>query len=165
MEQTQTHTQLPVGGTSEAARRYVEPGWFTRNVFNRAVRRLTRLGVSVLGSKELRVQGRVTGEWRTVPVNLLTHDDRQYLVAPRGETQWVRNVRAAGGGELRVGRQIDPFRAVELDDTEKPAVLRAYLRRWKAEAGVFFDGVGPDSTDDELARIAAGFPVFIVETV
>jgi deazaflavin-dependent oxidoreductase (nitroreductase family) len=148
---------------SPAARRYVEPGWFTRNVFNRTVRRLTRLGVSVLGSRELGVRGRVSGEWRTVPVNLLTHEGRQYLVAPRGETQWVRNLRAAGGGELRVGRRVQVFRAVELEDAVKPALLRAYLRRWKAEVGVFFDGVGPDATDEELAAIAPGYPVFGVE--
>jgi deazaflavin-dependent oxidoreductase (nitroreductase family) len=151
--------------SSPAAQRYVEPGWFTRNVFNRAVRRLTRLGVSVLGSRELRVRGRVTGEWRTVPVNLLTHQGHQYLVAPRGETQWVRNVRVSGGGELRVGRHVDPFRAIEVEDAAKPTVLRAYLHRWKAEVGVFFDGVGPEATNDELAAIASGYPVFIVETI
>ena len=147
------------GGTT----RYLEPGWFTRNVFNRTVRRLTRMGISVLGSRELRVRGRTSGEWRTVPVNLLTLDDRQYLVAPRGVTQWVRNVRAGGGGELRVGRRVEAFRAVELDDAAKPAILRAYLERWKAEVGVFFDGVGPDATDAELAAIAGGYPVFAVE--
>ena len=143
--------------------RYLEPGWFTRNVFNRVMRRLTRLGVSVRGSRELRVQGRVSGEWRTVPVNLLSHHGAQYLVAPRGRTQWVRNVRAAGGGELRLGRRVDHFRAVEVDDTDKPTILRAYLRHWKAEVGVFFDGIGPDAADEELAAIAAGYPVFRVE--
>ncbi len=148
---------------SPTAQRYIEPGWFTRNVFNRTVRRLTRLGVSVLGSRELRVRGRVSGEWRTTPVNLLTLDDHRYLVAPRGQAQWVRNVRAAGGGELRVGRRVEAFRAVELADVDKPAVLRAYLQRWKAEVGVFFDGIGPDATDDELAAIAPGYPVFTVE--
>src|SRR5437870_1083033 len=51
--------------------RYLEPGWFTRNVFNRIVVALTRLGVSVRGSRELRVRGRKSGEWRKVPVNLL----------------------------------------------------------------------------------------------
>jgi len=55
------------------------------------------------------------------------------------------------------------FRAVEVDDEVKPAILRAYLRRWKAEVGVFFDGVGPDATDEQLARIAPGYPVFTVE--
>ena len=156
---------MPLDATTITAitPRYLEPGWFTRNVFNRVMRRLTRLGVSVRGSRELRVQGRVSGEWRTVPVNLLSHHGAQYLVAPRGRTQWVRNVRAAGGGELRLGRRVDHFRAVEVDDTDKPTILRAYLRHWKAEVGVFFDGIGPDAADEELAAIAAGYPVFRVE--
>lgn len=140
--------------------RYLEPGWFTRNVFNGCVRGLTRLGVSVWGSRELRVRGRSTGAWRTVPVNLLTVDGVSYLVAPRGVTQWVRNLRAAGSGELRVGRRVRPFTAEELPDVAKPAILRAYLRRWKFEIGTFFAGVGPDASDDELAAIAADYPVF-----
>ncbi|MGH8862371.1 MAG: hypothetical protein ACRDVG_14280, partial [Jatrophihabitantaceae bacterium] len=85
--------------------RYLEPGWFTRNVFNRCVRRLTRLGVSVAGSRELRVRGRTSGAWRSTPVNLLTVDGQRYLVAPRGVTKWVRTLRASGDGELRVGRR------------------------------------------------------------
>jgi deazaflavin-dependent oxidoreductase (nitroreductase family) len=142
--------------------RYVQPGWFTRNVFNRAVRGLTRLGVSVAGSRELRVRGRKSGEWRTTPVNLLTVGDERYLVAPRGTTHWVRNLRAAGDGELRVGRRTETFRASELDDAAKPVVLREYLRRWAWEAGAFFEGVGKDATDADLARIAPDFPVFLV---
>jgi deazaflavin-dependent oxidoreductase (nitroreductase family) len=141
-------------------RRYVEPGWFTRNVFNPVVRGLTRAGVSVWGSRELRVRGRKSGEWRTTPVNLLTHQGDRYLVAPRGETQWVRNLRVAGEGELRVGNQTEGFRAVELADHEKVEVLRAYLKRWKAEVGMFFDGVGPDAPDEQLRRIAPNHPVF-----
>ena len=78
--------------------RYVRPGWFTQHVFNPAVALLTRAGLSVWGSRELRVRGRASGEWRSTPVNLLTHGGARYLVAPRGNTQWVRNVRAAGGG-------------------------------------------------------------------
>ena len=142
--------------------RYLAPGWFTRNVFNRSVRRLTRMGVSILGSRDLRVRGRSSGEWRSTPVNLLTFEGEQYLVAPRGAAQWVRNIRVAGGGELRVGRRVQAFRAVELDDAAKPAVLRAYLRRWKAEVGVFFDGIGPDAPDEQLLAIAPGYPVFRV---
>src|SRR5262245_33608679 len=85
---------------------YQEPGWFTRHVFNPFVAFLTRRGLSVWGSRELRVRGRTSGEWRTVPVNLLTYDDRRYLVAPRGHTQWVKNLRVAGKGELRVGKKV-----------------------------------------------------------
>jgi deazaflavin-dependent oxidoreductase (nitroreductase family) len=140
--------------------RYLEPGWFTRNVFNRAVRRLTLMGVSVLGSRELRIKGRTSGLWRSTPVNLLTVDGVQYLVAARGVTQWVRNLRAAGDGELRVGRRVQTFRADELDDDLKPAILREYLRRWKFEIGVFFKGIDVDASDEQLRAIADGYPVF-----
>jgi deazaflavin-dependent oxidoreductase (nitroreductase family) len=150
---------------SGATDHYVEPGWFTRNVFNRAIGFLTRHGVSVWGSRELRVRGRTSGEWRTVPVNLLTFDGDQYLVAPRGQTQWVRNIRVAGGGELRVGRRVQAFEVTELADEAKVEVLRAYLRRWKMEVGVFFDGVSAASTDDEIAAIAPRHPVFLVTIV
>jgi deazaflavin-dependent oxidoreductase (nitroreductase family) len=143
--------------------RYLQPGWFTKHVFNGLVVWLTRLGVSVRGSRELRVRGRTSGEWRKNPVNLLHHDGSRYLVAPRGRTQWVRNLRAAGTGELRVGRRVEAFRGVEVADADKVDILRDYLRHWKMETGVFFDGVGPDATDDELAAIAAGHPVFRVE--
>jgi deazaflavin-dependent oxidoreductase (nitroreductase family) len=143
--------------------RYREPGWFTKHVFNGVVVVLTRMGISVLGSRELRVRGRATGEWRKNPVNLLSLDGSRYLVAPRGRTQWVRNLQAAGTGELRVGRRVETFRATEVADDAKVDVLRAYLRRWKMEVGVFFDGVGPDASDEELAAIAPGYPVFLVE--
>jgi len=64
------------------------------------------------------VRGRTSGEWRSNPVNLLTINERHYLVAPRGETQWVRNLRVAASGELRVGRRIQPFTSIELVDDE-----------------------------------------------
>jgi deazaflavin-dependent oxidoreductase (nitroreductase family) len=139
---------------------YKKPGWFTRNMFNATVALATRLGMSIWGSRILQVQGRKTGQPRETPVNLLTHQGETYLVAPRGITQWVRNLRAAGKGTLRVGRHVDSFRAQELPDSEKPDVLRAYLRRWKMEVGVFFDGVDANSSDQELLRIAPDHPVF-----
>ena len=137
-----------------------KPGWFTVNVFNRAVAWLTRRGLSVWGSRVLAVRGRKSGQWRTTPVNLLTVDGHQYLVAPRGHVQWTHNMRAAGGGELHLGRKVDEFTAAEVGDDEKVPLLRAYLKRWKAEVGVFFNGVGPDSPDADLRRIAPDHPVF-----
>jgi hypothetical protein len=95
-------------------------------------------------------------------VNLLTYEGRRYLVAPRGETQWVRNLRVAGTGELRLGRGAEDFRGRELTDEEKVPVLRAYLRRWKAEVGIFFEGTGPDSSDEQLRAIAPKHPAFEV---
>jgi deazaflavin-dependent oxidoreductase (nitroreductase family) len=148
---------------SGSPERYIRPGWFTQNVFNPAVAILTRAGVSVWGSRELRVRGRTSGEWRTTPVNVLTYGTSRYLVAPRGVTQWVRNMRVAGEGELRVGRRIESFRATEIPDADKVPILRAYLKRWKAEVGVFFNGVNATSPEDEVRSIAPDHPVFRIE--
>lgn len=145
---------------------YRKPGWFTQNVFNKIIAGLTRAGFSVLGSRVLEVRGRKSGLARRTPVNLLTLDDRQYLVSPRGETEWVRNVRADDGKlDLLLGSKRQHYRGHEVLDADKVTVLRGYLRRWKAEVGVFFDGVGPDSTDDQIRAIADKHPVFRIEAV
>ncbi len=140
--------------------RFQQPGWFTKNVFNRIVAGLTRLGVSVAGSRVLEVKGRKSGEWRRTPVNLLTHEGNRYLVSPRGQTQWVRNMRTSGGGRLVLGGKAEEFTASEVGDEEKPALLRAYLEKWKWEVGAFFGGVAPDASDEELRRIAPDHPAF-----
>ena len=142
---------------------YAKPDWFNKTILNPSVALLTRIGISMWGSRELRVRGRKSGEWRSHPVNLLTYQGRRYLVAPRGLTQWVRNIRVAGGGELRVGGRSEAFTAVEVPDEEKIPILREYLRRWKFEVGQFFGGVSAESSDEELRRIASDHPVFRVE--
>lgn len=136
------------------------PGWFTSHVFNPLVAGLTRLGISMFGSRVLEVKGRNSGEPRRTPVNLLSFEGERYLVAPRGNTQWARNLRVGGEGRLLVGSRSEQFTAVELSDEEKPPVLRAYLKRWKFEVGAFFDGVGPDSSTQELLDAAPKHPVF-----
>lgn len=142
-----------------AAERYVAPDKATL-LFNRAVAWLTRRGVSVAGSRELAVKGRKSGKVQKVPVNLLPIDGQRYLVAPRGQTQWVKNLRVAGSGELRVGRRVEQFTATELSDEEKLPVLREYLRRWAWEVKSFLDDVDKNSPDSRLQEIAPGFPVF-----
>ncbi|HEY6222754.1 MAG TPA: nitroreductase/quinone reductase family protein [Gemmatimonadales bacterium] len=146
-----------------AEEHYQRPDWFTKHVFNRLVAACTRLGVSVWGSRVLRVRGRKSGEWRSSPVNLLTYEGKQYLVAPRGHTQWVRNIRISGAGELVLGSRVQPFRAVEIPDDQKVPLLRHYLKRWKFEVGMFFGGVSDTSADSELRRIAPDHPVFRVD--
>ncbi|MDN5858540.1 MAG: nitroreductase/quinone reductase family protein [Pseudonocardia sp.] len=134
----------------------------TDRVFNAVVAGLSRFGISLLGSRVLAVRGRTTGEIRTVPVNLLTVDGQPYLVAPRGQVQWVRNLRVAGEGELRIGRRAEVFDAEELSDEEKVPVLREYLRKWAWEVGRFFDGLDAASDDAALRAAAPDFPAFRV---
>jgi deazaflavin-dependent oxidoreductase (nitroreductase family) len=148
-----------------ADRTYRAPGRFDRRVLNPLVGGLTRLGLSVWGSRVLEVRGRTSGEPRRVPVNPLPFDGGRYLVAPRGHTQWVRNLRAAGEGALLLGSRREPFTAVELPDAEKEPVLRAYLARWKWEVGQFFTGVGPGSSPEDFARIAPDHPIFRITPV
>lgn len=130
---------------------------------NKAVAFLTRRGISLMGARILAVRGRKSGEWRTNPVNPLPHKGARYLVAPRGHTHWVRNIRAAGGGELRLGRKVETITVTEVPDADKPPILRSYLKMWGWEVGWFFEGITKDSTDEELAAIAPGFPVFRID--
>jgi deazaflavin-dependent oxidoreductase (nitroreductase family) len=139
---------------------YQRPGWFTKHIFNPIVAGLTRGGVSLVGSRVLEVRGRNSGEWRRTPVNPLGADGQRYLVAARGETQWVRNLRASGEGRLRKGRTTEQFTAIELADDEKLPLLRAYLKKWAWEVGAFFQGVGADAPEEDLRRIAPLHPIF-----
>ena len=139
---------------------FVKPDGFTRKVLNPTVAWLARRNVSLAGSRVLAVRGRKSGEWRTTPVNPLPLDGERYLVAPRGHVQWTHNMRVAGGGELRKGKDAEVFRAVELADEEKPEVLRAYIKKWSWEVGAFFKGLSAESTDAELLAAAPKYPVF-----
>ncbi len=149
--------------TDPAQAQYRRPDWFSRTVLNPVLTGLMRLGISVRGSRVLEHRGRRTGKTYRTPVNLLRLDGADYLVAARGETEWVRNVRAAGGQlDLILGRHRQTLTATEITAPDCIPVLRAYLRRWKFEVGMFFDGVGPDSTDAEFAAIAPRHPVFLL---
>jgi deazaflavin-dependent oxidoreductase (nitroreductase family) len=143
--------------------RYIQPNWFTRNVFNPFVALLTGLGLSVYGSRVLAVRGRSSGEWRTNPVNLLEYRGERYLVAPRGVTQWVKNIRASGAAELRLGSRVEPIRVTEIADADKLDILRAYLKKWSWEVGAFFEGVSAGAPESELRRIAPNHPIFRIE--
>jgi deazaflavin-dependent oxidoreductase (nitroreductase family) len=151
-----------VGAVTEPGS-YRRPGWFARKVINRVVAAATRAGLSVSGSRVLEVRGRASGEPRRVPVVVLSLGGDRYLIAARGETQWARNLRAAGEGVLLLGRRREHFRAAELEVDEREPILRAYLRAWKWEVGRFFGGVGHDGATDELRRVAADHPVFRID--
>jgi deazaflavin-dependent oxidoreductase (nitroreductase family) len=123
----------------------VKPGWLVSRVVNPV---LMRLGIT----PTLAVRGRTSGEWRTVPVNVLELAGQRYLVAPRGDTQWVRNLRATGRGELRWRRGIEPFRATEIADDEKPRIIEAYLARWGYQVRPYF-GALPNAAEHPVFRI------------
>ncbi|WP_455359162.1 nitroreductase family deazaflavin-dependent oxidoreductase [Streptomyces sp. SYSU K21746] len=138
---------------------YIKPNRFD-HLLNRTIGLLARRGISLAGTNELAVRGRKSGEWRRVPVNPLPYEGGPYLVSARGHSEWVRNLRAAGGGQLRVGRKTRSFTAVELTDDEKPQVLRSYLERWGWEVGRFFGEVNAKSSDEQLRAAAPRHPVF-----
>ncbi|MEV6349762.1 nitroreductase/quinone reductase family protein [Actinoplanes sp. NPDC051851] len=139
--------------------RYLTPKK-SSNAFNDLAKWLTAHGVSLLGSRVLAVRGRTTGEVRTTIVNLFTYEGERYLLAPRGHTQWVRNLRAAGEGELRLGRRRETFVPIEVADADKEPLIRLYLRKWAWETGAFFDGLKAGSPAEEINAAAPGFPVF-----
>jgi hypothetical protein len=149
-------------GNAMADQRYIKPSRVDV-FFNRAVGRLTAMGISIMGSRVLAVKGRKTGLWRTTPVNLLTVEGARYLVAPRGQAEWVRNIRVSGGGELRLGHGSEAFTVTELADADKPPVIRAYLKRWGWEVGRFFDGLTTNASEEEILAVAPGFPVFRID--
>ncbi|MFF5899632.1 nitroreductase/quinone reductase family protein [Streptomyces argenteolus] len=128
---------------------------------NSVVGRLARHGLSLLGTAEMSVRGRKSGQMQRIPVNPHRHEGMQYLVSARGHSQWVRNMRVAGGGELRVGRTIRTFTAVEIaDDEQKVRIVRAYLKRWGWEVNQYFQGITAKSTDAELLAACPDHPVF-----
>jgi deazaflavin-dependent oxidoreductase (nitroreductase family) len=142
--------------------RYLAPDR-AAEVFNRVTKWLTTRGISLLGSRVLAVRGRKSGEVRTTVVNLFTYEGDRYLLAPRGHTQWVRNLRSAGDGELRLGRRTQHFTPVEIADADKEPLIRLYLRKWAWETGAFFDGLKADSPAADITAAAAGFPVFRID--
>jgi deazaflavin-dependent oxidoreductase (nitroreductase family) len=141
---------------------YDPPSNFEQKSF-KLLNGLMHLGLSVKGSRVLEHVGRTSGKTFRTPVNLLSVDGADYLVAPRGETQWVRNVRASGSLTLLLGRRRTTYVPVEIPVADRVPLLRAYLKAWAWEVGKFFDGVGADSTDDELAAIADRHPIFRLE--
>ena len=117
-----------------------------------------RLGLPVAGVWILRTRGRRTGRVHDVPVIPTILDGDRYLVAPRGATDWMRNLTAAGAGELRRGRTVVPVSPEPVEGGERVAVLSAYIRANRRRNGRFFE-ISGDITPDAVARIAGRHPV------
>lgn len=141
--------------------KYQPPDFFTQRVMNPLIMLIGKTtGITMKNTHTLSVRGRTSGAIRSVPVSPIEVDGERYLVAPRGTTQWVRNLRIAGEAELRLGRKRERIVVQEIDDDAKPAVLRPYLRVWQSEMKKFFNGVGPDAPDETLRNEAEDHPVF-----
>jgi deazaflavin-dependent oxidoreductase (nitroreductase family) len=139
--------------------RYEEPNGVVRAA-NAVIRWLAEMGVSIAGTRALRVQGRKSGKPRSVVINLLTLDGVDYLVSPRGNTQWARNVRAAGVVETGPRWRRRRARVSEVADAAKPELLRRYLGRWYWQVKDYVAGLTPDSTDEQFLAVAPTIPVF-----
>jgi deazaflavin-dependent oxidoreductase (nitroreductase family) len=139
--------------------RYDEPDRAARAA-NALIRWLAELGISIAGTRALRVRGRKTGKARGVVVNVLTVDGVDYLVSPRGTTQWVRNVRAAGVVDVGPRWHRRELRTTEVADSAKPDLLRRYLDKWYWEVKGHIAGLTPNCGDDELRAAAPSIPVF-----
>ncbi|MBI1816706.1 MAG: nitroreductase family deazaflavin-dependent oxidoreductase [Deltaproteobacteria bacterium] len=107
-------------------------------IFNRLFGALVGLGVGLSHNYLLEVRGRKTGTLYSTPIDLLRRENRLFLVAPRGFTQWVRNALAAGRVTLKKGRQRNEYRLQNVDDAQKPELLKAYLDRFKLTVQRFF---------------------------
>jgi deazaflavin-dependent oxidoreductase (nitroreductase family) len=125
---------------------YIRPGFFMRRVMNPLLQALKV-------KPTLAVKGRKSGTWRTAPVNVLDLDGQRYLVAVRGETEWVRNLRAAGSGEIRHGAKVERFGATEVPVAERPPIISAYRALWEREVGAIFKKL-PDPADHPVFRLS-----------
>ncbi len=123
---------------------YVPSGFVMRRIVNP----LTVL----LGGPALVIRGRRSGRLITTPVPVFPFEGARYLVAGGGETHWVRNLRAAGEGELRRGRRRERFRAVELSGAARDRVVVAYRERMGRRAQPFFKAL-PEASQHPVFRI------------
>jgi hypothetical protein len=127
---------------------------------NELIRWLAEAGISIAGTRALRVRGRKSGRRRGVVINVLSVGGRNYVVSPRGNTQWARNARSAGVVEMGPRWRSRDVRIAEVADDAKPQLLKRYLDRWYWEVKGHVGGLTPESTNDEMRSTAPSIPVF-----
>lgn len=141
---------------------YQQPDAAAR-ALNGVIRSLAELGISIAGSRAIRVRGRKSGAMRSVVINLMTIDGVDYIVSPRGNTQWARNARAAGWIELGPRWRRTRVGVREVADDHKPALLKPYLDRWFWEVKGHVAGLTPESSTTKLRAAAPLLPVFVLD--
>lgn len=128
-------------------------------IFNRAFGFLVGLGLAPRNFYLLEVRGRKSGKIYRTPIDLLDFQGKQYLVAPRGRTQWVRNAEAAGEIVLKRGNHRRTFRLRPIGVAERPPYLKAYLDRFKVQVQRYFP-IPAGSPPEAFAAVAEDYPVF-----
>ncbi len=142
---------------------YAKPTALTQ-AFNRFVGWLASLGVMPSKTVTLEAKGRRSGETRSAAVNWVEHEGQRYLVAPRGETEWVRNVRAAGGEAVMRRRDRQQVRLEEVPVEQRAAIIKTYLGE-NAMATQRQFGVDPKAELSAFEAIAERHPVFRITEV
>jgi deazaflavin-dependent oxidoreductase (nitroreductase family) len=142
----------------EPGSRYLAPS-ATERWFNSLFGVLVGWGLGLSYNYLLQVQGRKTGRIYSTPVNVLDYQGKRFLVAPRGETQWVRNAIASGHVWLKRGRSREQFVLRVLENRDKPALLSEYLNRYKTAVQRYFP-VQAGAPLEAFSKIAANYPVF-----
>jgi hypothetical protein len=137
---------------------YVSPGAVDR-VFGRTLAFLVRLGLVRGHFHVLEVRGRRSGRIISLPVDLLELDGRRYLICARGESNWVRNARAAGEVVLVRALRRRHYAVRELPAEARPPVLKAYLDRFASEVQRFFP-IPRGSAVEAFGELAPRYPVF-----
>jgi deazaflavin-dependent oxidoreductase (nitroreductase family) len=146
-----------MGPRKEAVMMYHRPSSLAQ-LWNRVFRAMASRGIGPGKMVTLEVRGRTSGQPRSVVVNIVAVDGRQYLVAPRGNTEWARNARVAGEAMIRRGgdRRI---RLEELPVEQRAPIIQAYLKENAMVTQREF-GISPKAPIEEFQRIAPDHPVF-----
>ncbi|MBO0859150.1 MAG: nitroreductase family deazaflavin-dependent oxidoreductase [Chloracidobacterium sp.] len=105
---------------------------------NRAFGFLVKIGICFPHNFLLEVRGRKSGRAYETPVNVLWRNEKRYLVAPRGYTQWVKNVIASGEAVLARGAKRETVHLKMIVDDDKPDILKAYLDQYKMTVQRYF---------------------------
>ncbi len=142
---------------------YLRPMKLTQ-IMNRIVSQLASLGLTPSDTVTLEVKGRRSGVVRSVPVTWVEHEGERYLVSPRGESEWVRNLRASGGEAVLRHRGRRNVRLEELPAEQRAPSIKAYLQKTARATRQHF-GVDPKAELDAFEAIAARHPVFRIVTV
>ncbi len=137
---------------------YHKPSGFVK-LMNGFIGRLASMGLIPGDTAMLQVKGRRSGETRSTAVTWVEHEGQRYLVAPRGTTEWVRNVRAAGGQAAIRRRKSEDVRLEELPPEQKAPIIKAYLKKTAMVTKREF-GIEPEAPIEEFEKIAERHPVF-----